>query len=64
MKNLQNQIFFIIIAEIEKLQAQEVTRDLSLLEVTFLSEMSLVNTVELIIKLPSEYYDYVNVSDK
>ena len=35
-----------------------------LLEIIFLSKMSSVNTAELIIKLPSEYHNYVNIFDK
>ena len=64
MKDLQNQVFFIIIAEIEKLQAQKAVRDPSSLEITFLSEISSVNTAELMIKLPLKYYDYANVFNK
>ena len=64
IKDLQNQVFFITIAEIEKLQAQEAVKDSFSLEVTFLSKMSLVNTAELMIKLPSEYHDFANVFDK
>ena len=64
MKNSQNQVFFIIIAEIKKLQAQKVIRDTFSLKATFLSEMSSVNTVKLIIKLPVKYHDYINVFNK
>ena len=64
MKDPQNQVFFIIIAEIEKLQAQEAARDPSSLEVTFLSKMSSVNTAKLMVKLPSEYHDYADVFNK
>ena len=64
IKDPQNQVFFIIIAEIKKLQAQEVTKDPFLLEVTFLSEMSSVNTAELMAKLPSKYPNHTDVFDK
>ena len=64
MKNLQNQVFFIIIAKIEKPQAQEAAENPSSLEITFLSKMSSVNTVKLMIKLPLKYYDYTDIFDK
>ena len=64
IKDPQNQVFFITIAEIKKLQAQEAARDPSSLEATFLSEMSSVDTAELIVKLPPEYHDYTDVFDK
>ena len=64
MKDSQNQIFFITIAEIKTLQVQEVTEDPSSLEVTFLSGMSSVNITELMIKLPLKYYDYADIFNK
>ena len=64
IKNSLNQVFFIIIAEIEKLQAQKVIRNLFLLKITFLSEISSVNTVKLMIKLLLEYHDYADVFNK
>ena len=64
MKDSQNHVFFIIIAKIEKLQAQEVTKDPFLLEVTFLSKISLVITAELMTKLPSVYHNYADIFDK
>ena len=50
--------------KIKKLQAQKAVRDSSSLEIIFLSKMSLVNTVKLMIKLPSEYHNYANIFDK
>ena len=64
MKDSQNQVFFIIIAEIKKLQAQEAAENPFSLEVTFLSEMSSVNITKLMIKLPLKYHDYTNIFDK
>ena len=64
IKNLQNQVFFIIIVKIEKLQTQKVTEDYFFLEITFLSEMSLIDTAELIIKLLLKYHDYTDVFNK
>ena len=64
IKDSLNRVFFIIITEIEKLQAQEVIKDPFLLEVTFLSKMSSVNTMKLMIKLPLEYHDYTDVFNK
>ena len=40
------------------------TKDSFLLKTIFLSKMSLVNNAELIVKLPSEYYDYADIFDK
>ena len=64
MKNSQNQIFFIIIVKIKKLQAQEVTKNPFLLKIIFLSKISLENTVKLMIKLLMKYYNYTDVFDK
>ena len=64
IKDSQNQVFFIIIAEIKKLQAQKVIRDSFLLKVPFLSEISSVNIIKLMIKLLLEYHDYIDVFNK
>ena len=64
MKNLQNQVFFIIIVKIEKLQAQKVIKTPFSLEAAFLSKMSSVNTVKLMIKLLLKYHDYTDIFDK
>ena len=64
MKDSQNQVFFIIIVKIEKLQAQKAVRNPFSLEITFLSKISSVNTVKLMIKLPSEYHNYADVFNK
>ena len=64
MKDSQNQVFFIIIVKIKKLQAQKAVRDSFSLEITFLSKMSLVNIMKLMVKLLLEYYNYTNIFDK
>ena len=64
MKDLQNQVFFIIIVKIKKLQTQKVTENPFSLKITFLSKLSSVNTVKLMIKLLSEYYNYTDVFNK
>ena len=43
---------------------QKAVRDPFSLKIVFLSKISLLNTVKLIIKLLSEYYDFINVFDQ
>ena len=64
IKNSQNQVFFIIIAKIKKLQVQKAVRDSFLLKIIFLSEISSVNIAELMIKLLLKYYDYTDIFNK
>ena len=55
---------FVLRDIIQKLQMQKVTENSFLLKVTFLSKMSLMNIIKLMIKLLSEYHDYTDVFDK